>query len=64
MLTNGSRVYIGMYGNTGYDIRAVIKEAKAFKDKPTLIKVIYPLQMEFLLHSCNNFKGKMLAFQL
>lgn len=29
-------------GNTGYDeIRAAIKEAKAVKDKPTLIKVIY-----------------------
>jgi len=27
-------------GNTGYDeIRAAIKEAKAVKDKPTLIKV-------------------------
>ena len=29
-------------GNTGYDeIRAAIREAKAVKDKPTLIKVLF-----------------------
>lgn len=33
-------------GNTGYDeIRAAIKEAKAVKDKPTLIKVSFPLPL-------------------
>lgn len=33
-------------GNTGYDeIRAAIKEAKAVKDKPTMIKVQYTLEL-------------------
>jgi transketolase len=36
-------------GNNGYDeIRAAIKEAKAVKDKPTLIKVRYFLICRFL----------------
>jgi len=48
--------------NIGYDFSAVIKEAKAFKDKPILIEVSYPLQMGVLLHTWKNFKGKKLAF--
>lgn len=45
MLTNGLRFYVGMlYGRKMvtlcYDISAVVKEAKAFRDKPTLINVI------------------------
>lgn len=39
-------------GNTGYDeIRAAIKEAKAVKDKPTLIKVTH-----LLLYSYSSYQ--------
>ena len=39
-------------GNTGYDdIRAAIKEAKAVKDKPTLIRVSLRWQMFTLISS-------------
>lgn len=42
-------------GNTGYDeIRAAIKEAKAVKDKPTLIKVRY-FSMKWFIES--GFQG-------
>lgn len=44
-------------GNTGYDeIRAAIKEAKAVKDKPTMIKVEYALELNSLRRDSQNTK--------